>query len=277
MWSLLDLIDAPPPITVVDIGAALDERPAYQGLIERGAARLVGFEPDSKECERLNAAYGQPHRFFPVFVGDGRDAVFHETNWNLTGSLFEPNHELNQRFYRLAELVTLVARHPVKTTRLDDIGEIDDVDLIKIDVQGAELMVFQNAPRLLGRALMVQTEVEFVPLYREQPLFADVDIFLRQSGFQFHTFKDGFGSRSFRPLCRAQDPNAGFQQILWSDAVYVRDWMRFDLIDTEKLLKYAILCHDLLASYDLAMAIIERIDERTGGELAIRYRKRLMG
>lgn len=82
----------------------------------------------------------------------------------------------------LAEVVTPVAVHPVDTTRLDDIAEIGDIDLIKIDVQGSELAVFKNASLALSSALLIQTKVEFVELYRGQPMFADVDSFLRASG-----------------------------------------------------------------------------------------------
>ena len=274
MWSLLELIDEPLFFTIVDIGAAIAETPIYQPLVARGRARLFGFEPNPAECERLNRHYGPPHRFFPCFVGTGEREVFHETTWNLTGSLLEPNDELLGKFHNLAEVTRLVARHPVNTTRLDDVSEIDDVDLIKIDVQGAELSIFRNAPRTLGQTLIIQTEVEFVHLYKEQPLFADVDIFLRDAGFQFHTFQ-GFGSRSFKPLAQA-DPNTGFRQPLWSDAVYVRDWMHLERLSTEKLMKYAVLLHDLFGSYDLCHAIIDEIDRRTGGNLGERYRARLI-
>lgn len=275
MWSLLELLEDPLMFTIVDIGAALGEEPSYQSLVSRGAARIFGFEPNVAECERLNALYGPPHRFFPYFIGQGGYEIFHETTWNLTGSLFEPNHDLNEKFHALAEAVTLVARHPVKTTRLDDVEGIDDIDFIKIDIQGAELSVFQNAPRLLERTLMIQTEVEFVEIYKDQPLFADVDRYLRGTGFQFHTFQGGFGMRSFKPLMRVGDPNNGFRQLLWSDAVYVRDWMRLDLLSLEKLKKFAVLLHDLMGSFDLCHAVLDEVDRRTRGNLGERYLTRL--
>jgi FkbM family methyltransferase len=270
MWSLFEYFPEDFQITILDVGAALGERPPYQSLVDAGRARIIGFEPNSRECERLNQTYGQPHRFFPYFVGDGRPAVFHETNWVLTGSLFEPNSPLLQKFQNLAELVTPVARHAVNTRRIDDIPEIGDVDFIKIDVQGSELAVFRNALRPLSRTLLVQTEVEFVELYRGQPMFADVDIFLRDNGFQFHSF-NGFGGRAFKPLVANNDVNATFRQFLWSDALYVRDWMRLGELDEMKLRKYAVLAHDLLQSYDLAHLVLAALDHRNGGRLASTY------
>jgi len=274
MWSLLEFFPEKLEIQILDIGAALSEQPSYQALVDAGRARIIGFEPDAVECERLNKMYGEPHRFFSYFVGDGRPATFHETNWVLTGSLYEPNSPLLEKFQNLSEVVRPVATHPVSTTRLDDIAEIDDADFIKIDVQGSELAIFRNASRALSKALLIQTEVEFVELYRDQPMFADVDTFLRGSGFQFHTFH-GFGGRAFKPLLSNNDINRPFRQALWADAIYARDWMRLDALDETKLRKYAILAHDLLQSYDLAHLVLEALDRRTGGGLAPAYLSRL--
>lgn len=85
MLSMLELLKDHFLINVLDVGAALSERPPYQGLVEAGRARIIGFEPNAEECARLNKEYGPPHRFFPYFVGDGQPATFHETNNPLTG------------------------------------------------------------------------------------------------------------------------------------------------------------------------------------------------
>ncbi len=195
IWSLADLMPAGDKLHVLDVGAAFLDDPPYQALVDAGRARISGFEPDQAECEKLQRRYGNSHVFYPHFVGAGGPATFHQTNWTLTGSLFEPNTPLLEKFNNLDELVRLVSTEPVMTVRLDDMPEIRDVDFIKIDVQGAELAVLQNATRILPEVLLVQAEVEFVPLYRDQPMFADVDIFLRASGFQFHAF-DGLCGRA---------------------------------------------------------------------------------
>jgi FkbM family methyltransferase len=276
MWSLLEFFPVGSQINILDVGAALLESPPYQPLIDAGVGRLFGFEPDPEACTRLNKEYGEPHRFFQCFAGDGRQATFHETNWGPTGSLYAPNSRLLEKFQNLAELVTPVATHAVNTTRIDDIAEIDDVDFLKIDVQGAELSVLQNAMRTMSSAAVVQIEVEFLELYQGQPMFADVDIFLRAQGFQFHTF-NGFGSRAFKPLAPQGNANAGFRQFLWSDAIYVRDWMHLEGLSERKLRNYAILAHDLLNSYDLAHFVLAALDRSAKSNLAAAYVKRLTG
>jgi FkbM family methyltransferase len=270
MWSLLEFFPDLPTIEILDVGAAIGESPSYQPLVDAGKARITGFEPNAEECQRLNEAYGGTHRFFPHFVGDGKPAVFHETNWVLTGSLLEPNQPLLEKFQNLNEVTTLVARHPVNTVRLDDLTDLGSIDFIKIDIQGGELAVFQNALRVLAGALAIQTEVEFVEMYKRQPMFADVDIFLRDRGFQFHTFT-GFGMRAFKPLVVGGNPNMGLRQYLWSDAIYVRDWMALDYLSETKLKKLAVIANDILSSFDLAHLILVALDKNMGSDFASRY------
>jgi hypothetical protein len=180
-----------------------------------------------------------------------------------------------EQFQNLAELVRPVAQHPVATKRIDDILDIDDIDLIKIDVQGSELAVFQGAMNALPHVLCIQTEVEFVELYRDQPMFADVDVFLRQQGFQFHTFQ-GVAGRAFKPLIAQNNVNQPFRQLLWADAVYVRDWRRLQELSATKLRKFAVLAHDFLQSYDLGHLVLVALDSKTGSNLAQEYLRHLV-
>jgi FkbM family methyltransferase len=276
MNSLAEIFESRPRITILDVGAALLEAPDYQGLIDAGVGRLFAFEPDAAACARLNEEYGEPHRVFDCFAGDGQIATFHETNWGPTGSLYAPNSPLLEKFQNLAEVVTPVAAHEIKTVRIDDIAEIDDVDFIKIDVQGAELKVLRHALRAVSTSVFIQAEVEFVELYAGQPLFADVDVFLRSRGFTFHAFA-GFGSRAFKPLAPQGNVNAGFRQTLWADAIYARDWMRLEELPAQKLRNYAILAHDVFKSFDLAHLVLAALDRSSHSNMATAYVKALTG
>jgi protein O-GlcNAc transferase len=185
VWSLADLLGEGELIHVLDVGAAYAGEPPYQSLLDQGKARISAFEPNAEEREKLKAIYGESHRFYPHFVGAGGPATFHKTNWGYTGSLYAPNAPLLGKFQQLLELMDPQGSEPVATVRLDDLDEIVSVDYLKIDVQGAEQLVLQNASRILQDALLVEVEVEFVPLYRDQPLFADVDTLLRLPVFSF--------------------------------------------------------------------------------------------
>ena len=114
---------------------------------------------------------------------------------------------------------------------------------------------------VLNTAVLIQGEVEFVEMYKGQPLFADVDSFLRSKGFKFHCFDDGTGGRPFKPLMIDNNPNKKFNQALWADAYYVKDWMNLKALSREQLVSYAIICYSMLGSIDLAHVILAHIDE----------------
>jgi protein O-GlcNAc transferase len=270
MFSLADMLPDLPAIEVVAVGAMRIEAEPYDELAAKGRARIVGFEPNWAECEKVARQYGPSHRFLPHFIGRGGPATYYETNQTMTGSLYPPNTKLLERFENLAELTRLEATHPVETRRLDDLAEIADIDFLKIDVQGAELDVLSGAERLLRQTVLIQIEVEFVEMYEGQPLFADIDRHLRQRGFQFHTFR-GFGSRMFRPLTNPDKPYEGINQLLWSDAVYVADFLRWDRLAAVKLTKLAVLLHDVLRSFDLCANVLAELDRREGSSLYQRY------
>ncbi len=276
-FSLYDIIPDIGVINVVDVGAmslGAGTEP-YAKLVSAGHAKVVGFEPNEEECEELNRKFGDSHRFVAKFIGDGNKATYFETNFTETGSLYRPNTPLLDKFQNLEEFVRLLNTHDVETHRLDDIEEIRDIDFFKIDVQGAELDVFKNATRVLSETTLVQTEVEFVELYENQPMFADIDQFLRGAGFQFHTFH-GIAGRCFKPMIKDKDPNRGFRQFLWADAIYVRDFMNLETVATEKLLKMAAVLHDVMQSLDLCRYVLVHIDAREGSAFAETYANSLM-
>jgi hypothetical protein len=76
--------------------------------------------------------------------------------------------------------------------RLDDViaeKKIVPPAFMKIDVQGMEEEIFQGAPVALSDSLVgIRTEVSFVRLYEDQPLFAEIDQALRPYGFMPMSF-----------------------------------------------------------------------------------------
>jgi FkbM family methyltransferase len=57
-------------------------------------------------------------------------------------------------------------------------------DLLWIDVQGAELMLFRGAEETLRNVRVIHVELSFRPLYHGQPLYWEVDRYLRARGFR---------------------------------------------------------------------------------------------
>lgn len=278
-FPLSDLFDAPlPRLKVVDVGALPVEGQSeiYQPLLDRGLCDVVAFEPDRELCDRLNAKSDGSRTFLPYFIGDGTTGTFRVCHAAMTSSLYEPNAALLDRFQNLPELLQVVSRETVQTVRLDDLDAAQGADFLKLDVQGAERAVIDGAASLLQGVAVVHTEVEFVPLYEGQPLFAEVDQALRANGFQFHKFL-GFAGRAFKPLAVADNPTAMVSQMLWSEAVYVKDFMAFETLAPETLLKLAAILHEVYGSVDLVLLCLREYDRRGGTKVSMEYQARVTG
>jgi hypothetical protein len=163
----------------------------------------------------------------------------------------------------------------METTRLYDIYNAKGSNMFKIDVQGSELRIFQNAKDVLKDIVLIHTEAMFVPIYKDQPLFTDQDTFLRGQGFNFHTITD-VKKRAYRPLIINGNPRNGLNQICTVDVVYFASWERLYKLPVEKLVKLAIILDQIYKSYDLAQAVLKIYEEREGSDIwnaYMNYRK----
>lgn len=261
--ALHDLLSLTTRLKCVDVGAnPIDEAAPYSGLLAAGHADVVGFEPNLEALAELERRKGPHETYLPHAVGDGGRHTLRLCVLPGMTSLLEPNPEVLSLFYGFSDWAKVVREVELDTVRLDDMPETAGMDFLKIDIQGGELMVFRNAPERLANALMIHTEVEFMPMYVGQPLFSDVDLFLRSQGYMLHRF-DPLVTRDIQPLLFGVDPYVGHSQLVWADAIYVRDLTRLEALSVEQLLKLAVLLHDCYRSYDCVLHLLREHDRRT--------------
>ena len=270
--SLVDILQVAIRVEIVDVGSNLvDGPPPYQPMLTRGVANVVGFEPNPNALARLNAEKGPNETYLPYAVGDGKPHTYHRCYLPGMNSLLEPNAEFLAYLHDFPEWGTVLDKLPITTVRLDDVPQVGKFDYLKIDIQGGELMVFENAVQRLADCLVIQTEVEFVPMYVDQPLFAEVDQFMRRHGFMIHCFFP-LATRCIQPLIAQGDKTAGLNQITWADAVFIRDFTRFDRLNEDQLLRMALILHDVYGSYDIVVRLLMEHDRRKHSEFVQAYR-----
>lgn len=266
-----------PDVHIVDIGASpIDGELVYQPILNQGGYKLTCFEPNPAMFEELQKKLTPNMTCLPYAIGDGRDGILNICVAPGMNSLFAPYDELLKLFHGYSEWATVLERLPVSTHRLDDLHELNDIDFIKLDVQGSELAILENAVEKLKSALVIHVETLFIPHYKDQPLFGEIDLALRKSGFWFHKF-DHMVSRVFKPLKRNNDIYAGLSQLHWADSVYVRSFMDFEHISPYALLKIARIMHELYGSYDLAQFALQHFDAKTGETRQFQYINLLTG
>jgi FkbM family methyltransferase len=230
-------------------------------LLEKRLCSVFGFEPQLEALAALNSRKSDLEEYLPYVVGNGDSATLRICRAPGMTSLFAPNPEVLRLFPGFSEWGEVVQEIPVMTRRLDDLTEINVLDFLKIDVQGAELMIFQSGRKRLKEAVAIQTEISFVPLYKGQPTFGEIDVELRHSGFLPHCFA-ALNKRLIAPLV-GQNPFQAINQLLEGDVVYVRDFSRPERIAPEQLKHLALVAHHCYGSFDLAANCMHHL-ARTG-------------
>lgn len=271
---LVDLLRPRRLTSVVDIGAnPIDGDPPYKEMLKQRICRVIGFDPQPDVLTRLNAAKSDLETYLPYAVGDGGTHTLKVCRGAGFASLLQPDEQVLTHFPRFSELGKVLNEIKLVTRRLDDIAEIRELDLLKIDVQGSELSVFKNGRERLARAMAIQTEISFVALYKDQPIFGDVSLELRSLGFIPHMFA-GINKKMIAPMLGA-NPGTALNQLVEADIVYVRDFTRPDAMDSEQLKHLALIAHHCYGSYDLAMNCIHHLAVRD--EVAADAKSRYLG
>ena len=106
---------------------------------------------------------------------------------------------------------------------------------------------------------MIVSEVEWVEQYINQPLFGDVNSFLKDKDFMVHKFL-GYGTRSLKPIILNQNKNFG-TQFIWSDALFIRNIMNVSKLSDEELIKSAVFSY-IYKSPDLTYFYLTKFDEK---------------
>ena len=265
MASISTLFPDFPDVKVVDVGASpIDGEPPYQPLHAADKMDLVAFEPDETQFAALQKLNLSRTTLVKAAIGDGREGVLNVCKSPGMTSLLEPDLSVLGHFHGFAEWGTVLERIPMKTRRLDEVAEARGCHFLKLDVQGGELPILNHGQNTLNTCMMVHTEVQFIPFYEDQPLFAELDQALRANGFWLHRFLP-IHSRVFKPIMVNNDIYAGMSQDLWTDAVYVRRFTDFPTLAVEALQRIALIAHDVYRSFDLASLALLELDKRDGG------------
>ena len=207
------------PLVLVDVGAGgglqHNWRPASKYL------RVIGFEPDDRAYAELASSQNGSFTYLHTALHNtSGESPLHLSRKQTVSSMLSPDGHFLARFPE-AERFEIVQTVCVKVDTLDhqlSENQIHDADFVKLDAQGAELFILQGSTATLSNAVFgLEVEVEFVPIYQDQPLFADVDAYLRGFDFQLFDLRPEYWKRSL-----GKDCGGSKGQIIFADALYFR-------------------------------------------------------
>jgi FkbM family methyltransferase len=206
------------PNAIVDIGANM-------GAWSRGArelfpaTKLLLMEASPQHDETLKQVVSEvgnaEYKICVVSATDGETVDFWQGK-NTGNSMFKEN----SNFYA-KDIPVKRTTHTLDTEIENSFLKGEIIDVVKADVQGAELVVFQGATRTLSQATFVFFEGSAIEYNAGGSCWHDVDEFLRSQGFYFydigglnndlkgfHTYGLGqFDGRCLMLLCILFDPN----------------------------------------------------------------------
>ncbi len=171
------LIRKPSPV-IIDGGAHVGHVTAkYRTLFPK--ASIYAFEPNPEAFAQLNnRVTGDPRtQAHPLALADKEDTVVLHTNvYPETNSLL-PSYPKGSPHWADGNLDT-TDQIKVKATSLDafcQAHEIPAIDILKLDVQGAEYLALQGAKEMLGQQTiaLIYLEIILAPLYQGQPRLLD--------------------------------------------------------------------------------------------------------
>ncbi len=159
---------------------------------------IVGFEPNKIEAEKLLKKYGRtPFKSFVLeteCLSDKQEEI--EFNilkhpsmssfLNVDLDNYEKHFGLYKEFNFWKNNIEIEQKIKIKATTIDDYFEENIfIDFLKLDTQGSELKILKGGSKLIERKkiAIIKIEVSTIPIYKNQAVFSDIDLFLRAKGY----------------------------------------------------------------------------------------------
>ena len=247
------------PLWIVDVGASGGIHPRWRNLTS--CLKCILFEPDLKEYEKLLNKNNDQIIINAALSDKVENIEFNICNKQEVSSVYIPNYDLINKFPDTKDAprsrYNLVNKIEMKTDTLSNqlkLNNISEVDFIKIDVQGYGLSVLKGSIENLSNTIGLEVEVEFLEIYKNQPLFNEVDIFIQKHNFQLYDIKRYFWKRNDYEGTGTQKG-----QLVMGDALYLKNpeqIMKIPDINTNKIIRS--ICIYLCYGYiDLAQTLLK--------------------
>lgn len=238
-------------ISLLDIGAAGGVEPRWEKIID--FVNYIGFEPDSRSFLKLkeNDKY---HKIYNIGAWSFKGQIqINLCKIPQVSSFYTPNFEILNLFPN-KERFLVEKNNKINVVTIDSVLK-SDCDFIKIDIQGGELEVLKGANQVLGETLGLELEVEFIEMYKNQPLFGEVCKYLETKNFCFMDFTN---------LCRwERNAHVGIGQNVFGDALFLKTpefVLEFYSNDLNKIEKYLTILV-LYRRYDIIEIVLNGLNE----------------
>lgn len=208
------------PQTILHVGAHHGEELVDYIAAGWGSKKRIWVEAQSDLAQNLQEKLGN----------DG-DIILEACVWSVSGEEKVFNNATNSQSSSLLEFaehsvdypeITKLSETRMITVRLDDLlPKNEKIDLVNLDIQGAELEAIKGLGQLASDVKWIYTEVNWKYMYANCPLIEEMDSELEKLGFIRVATK-----RAFRAS--------------WGDALYIKSTLLPRWLKTRKIV-YSII------------------------------------
>lgn len=190
--------------TVLHVGAHLAEE--HDDYFNNGCKKVIWIEANPELASLLKSKLDLSKNIilnYAVSNQDDREINFMITNNGQSSSIlelgFHKNLYPNIYVQKEIKLYTKTLNSTFKENNLN----LQDIDMINLDIQGAELMALQGVGSCLNNIKAIYTEINLIEVYKGCALVEEIDKFLEQYHFvRVETSLDSSGT--------------------WGDALYIK-------------------------------------------------------
>ncbi len=178
--------------SIMDIGAHRGEFALRAGAyFEPSRIWLVEADPSMAELLRRDYSGRAGWTIVHSAVSDTSGEIELRINEHRESSSILPIEGISARTF--GKEMKEVNKVTVPALSLDDLFDrydVPDIDLMKVDIQGAEKLLIEGGRNALGKVRSIYLEVNFERFYSGAPLFAEIDGALRNCGFKLRSFHE---------------------------------------------------------------------------------------
>ena len=172
-------------MVIIDVGA-YNGKPFLQSAQKDKSITVYAFEPNPNMVAQINSVKPDNYHIFQMVVSEVDGTVeFCNNQSPQTNSILSFDNSKIPLWQRGNQLKT-VSKTQVKSIRLDTFmkeHDIEIVDYLKIDAQGADLQVVRSCGKELSRIKKLQLEVCDVKIYENGNGYDETVCYLDELGF----------------------------------------------------------------------------------------------
>ncbi len=235
--KILNQIELKKYLKILDIGAAGEIKENWRQF--EPILDYVGIEPDLENYQKIQKKKNicKSYQIFNEALWDSKTRL----NLNITkkrtnSSILEPNFDILNNFPD-PERFKILEKKEINLSPLDEL-KIENLDFIKIDTQGSELNILNGSSESIKNVMGFEIEVSFIKIYKDQPLFSDINNFMIKNNYQFMGFSDQIS-------WKRDEADVGKNQMIFADAIFLKpleEIFKYENDINEQLFKYSLIC-----------------------------------